>query len=60
MGCMQVVTGRMRELPLKNKIKIHSASLFYEEGELVGYGGSDENGNFQAYLYRLRLDEGGS
>ena len=50
----------MRELPLKNKIKIHSASLFYEEGELVGYGGSDENGNFQAYLYRLRLDEGGS
>lgn len=49
----------MRRLPLANPLPIHSASLHYDPQlhQLVAYGGSDETGDFPAYLYRLALAE---
>ena len=48
----------MRQIPIKDKINIHSASLVYDpvRNQLIGYGGSDENANMPAYLYKLKLE----
>jgi hypothetical protein len=49
----------MRQIPLKNKLPIHSASLFFDEesSQFIGYGGSDEHTTVPAYLYRLKFEE---
>ena len=35
--------GKMRQMPIKDKMNIHSASLVFDEvkNQLIGYGGSD-------------------
>lgn len=46
-------------MPIKDKMNIHSASLVFDEvkNQLIGYGGSDENANMPAYLYKLKLEQ---
>ena len=56
---MKVNVGKMRQMPIKDKMNIHSASLVFDEvkNQLIGYGGSDENANMPAYLYKLKLEQ---
>lgn len=56
---IQVDKGRMRLVPLKEKIGIHSSSLSYDEerNELLGYGGTNVDSSLPARLYRLNLDQ---
>ncbi len=52
----------MKLVPLKNPIKIHSASLSFDpvNSEFIAYGGSDENANLPAYLYKLPFPKNAS
>jgi hypothetical protein len=47
----------MRELALKEQIKIHSSALMFdsEENQLVAIGGTNEFSTMESFLYTLRL-----
>jgi len=49
----------MRQIPLKTKINIHSSTLFFNDitSEFIAYGGTDENTNLPAYLYKLKFGD---
>lgn len=49
----------MRLMPLKENIKIHSASLMYDasNNQLIGLEGTDEKSSMEGLLYTLQLDQ---
>jgi hypothetical protein len=48
----------MKELPLKEQIKIHSAALMFdrEENRLIAIGGTNEFSTMESFFYTLKLE----